>query len=56
MLNEIKSERCEEERGMVVEWKEDRRVRDFCSGDDRQEDLGKWTIQRTQRGNGGPEN
>lgn len=30
MLNEIKSERCEEEREMIVEWKEDRRARDFC--------------------------
>lgn len=51
--NEIKSERCGEEREMDAEREEDRkRVRDFCNGDDKQKDVGKWTMHRIQEKRG----
>lgn len=43
--NEIKSERCEEEKEMDAERKEDRkRVRDFYNGDDKHKEVRKWTM------------
>lgn len=38
---------------MDAEREEDRkRMRDFCNGDDKQKDVGKWTMHRIQEKRG----